>query len=82
MLLHYSIWNINSFIILFFENRERKLEIIPQGINLGKRYYGPLSDLKEVNVSIFPQLKKEELLISWSEIKRAYLDTYQRKWTP
>jgi len=67
-------------IILYLATVGLKVEITKSGINLGRRYYGPLISLKKMNVYKWPKLHRNELLIEWNEIKIIKFGRWDRDW--
>jgi len=48
----------------------RRIEITEEGINLGKRYIGPVSSIEEIDHYGRTKIQQRNLLIPWSEIRQ------------
>lgn len=78
--LAFSTMILTIFIFNFFGGRGKKLEVDLNGINIGKRYFGPVKNLKEINVYKFSKLNKDELRLLWKDINKIYSGIFDRKW--
>ena len=65
---------------VFTFGRARKLEISEDGINFGRKYYGPFN--KKGPFDIWKGLKtnKEELVLKWNEIASIHVGQWDRWW--
>lgn len=60
--------------------RGRKIEIIEAGINIGKKYYGPYKSKSDISAWNLPKYHKSEMLVSWGNINKITMGTWERIW--
>ncbi|MEI7961326.1 MAG: hypothetical protein WCI04_03235 [archaeon] len=76
-----ALFPVFGLIIYFLFGIGHHLDIDSNGINIGKRYYGPLNIKEKMNIWKIPKKKDVDKIIPWNSIKAIYIGEWDRFWS-